>query len=110
MNTTLPHDTLELPPEPASIAIARKAMAEVAQEVGAPAADVELAVSEAVSNALRHGRSPVVLRAWAGDDRAVVAVSDGGDGPTDPFAGLLPAGNGSSGGLGLWLTHSSATT
>jgi anti-sigma regulatory factor (Ser/Thr protein kinase) len=35
----------------------------------------------------------------------VVAVTDGGDGPTDPFAGLLPARNGSGGGLGLWLTH-----
>jgi len=83
---------------------------EVAAAVGGrlPATTVDellIAVSEAVSNALRHGRPPMRLRAWAGDGRAVVAVSDGGDGPTDPFAGLLPASDRSGGGLGLWLTH-----
>jgi anti-sigma regulatory factor (Ser/Thr protein kinase) len=64
-----------------------------------------IAVSEAVTNALRHGRPPVRLRAWTGDGRAVVTVGDSGGGPTDPYAGLLPASNGSPGGLGLWLIH-----
>ncbi len=69
--------------------------------------DLVVAVSETVTNALRYGRPPVRLRAWAGADRVVVTVSDGGDGPKDPFAGLLPAGNGSAGGLGLWITYQS---
>lgn len=75
-----------------------------------PADDVEdlvVAVSETVTNALRHGRPPVRLRLWAGADRIVVSVSDGGPGPKDPFAGLLPAGTGEQGGLGLWIAHQS---
>ena len=67
--------------------------------------DLTLAVSEVVTNAMRHGVAPVRMRAWAGEDRVVVEVTDGGTGPTDPYAGLLPAGDGVSGGLGLWLTH-----
>ena len=33
------------------------------------------------------------------------ASSDRGDGPADPFAGLLPVTDTCSAGLGLWLTH-----
>jgi anti-sigma regulatory factor (Ser/Thr protein kinase) len=62
-----------------------------------------LSVSEAVSNAIMHGRPPVRLRAWAEPGRIVVTVTDGGLGPADPVAGLMPAGG--PGGLGLWLSH-----
>jgi anti-sigma regulatory factor (Ser/Thr protein kinase) len=62
-------------------------------------------VDEAVANAIRHGAAPHGMRLWAGTDRIVVEVSDRGRGPASPFAGLLPAGNGAAGGLGLWLTH-----
>lgn len=67
--------------------------------------DLLIAVSEAVSNAWRHGKPPYRLRVWAGNGRAVVAVGDSGDGPTDPYAGLLPARGVANGGLGLWLIH-----
>lgn len=69
--------------------------------------DLIVAVSETVSNALRHGCPPVRLRLWTGPDRIVATVSDCGDGPKDPFAGLLPAGTGVTGGLGLWITYQS---
>ncbi|WBB80714.1 anti-sigma factor RsbA family regulatory protein [Micromonospora sp. WMMD882] len=69
--------------------------------------DLVVAVSETVTNALRHGRPPIRFRLWSGPDRIVVAVSDGGDGPKDPYAGLLPAGSGVAGGLGLWIVHQS---
>ncbi|WP_036375006.1 sensor histidine kinase [Micromonospora sp. ATCC 39149] len=75
-----------------------------------PADDVEdlvVAVSETVTNAMRHGRPPVCLRLWVGTDRMVATVSDGGDGPKDPFTGLLPVGDGTDGGLGLWITYQS---
>ncbi|MGH3996937.1 MAG: anti-sigma factor RsbA family regulatory protein [Pseudonocardiaceae bacterium] len=62
-------------------------------------------VNEAVTNGLCHGRPPVRLRLWAGADRVVATVTDRGDGPTDPLAGLLPTTNTSSGGVGLWLIH-----
>jgi anti-sigma regulatory factor (Ser/Thr protein kinase) len=70
--------------------------------------DFVLAVSEAVANAYRHGRRPLRMRVWCNDDRIVVAVTDAGPGPKDPFAGLLPAGNGTEGGLGLWIMHQMA--
>lgn len=73
-----------------------------------PRIDVDylvVAVSETVTNALRYGRPPVVLRAWAGEDRIVVTVGDRGEGPQNPFAGLLPAADDAPGGRGLWITH-----
>ena len=63
------------------------------------------AVSEAVTNALIHGRPPVRFRLWTAPDRIVATVTDRGDGPADPFAGLLPVTDTCSAGLGLWLTH-----
>jgi anti-sigma regulatory factor (Ser/Thr protein kinase) len=63
------------------------------------------AVSEAVTNALTHGRPPVRFRLWTAKDHIVATVTDRGNGPADPFAGLLPATGTCSAGLGLWLTH-----
>jgi hypothetical protein len=63
------------------------------------------AVSEAVTNAVIHGRPPVRFRLWTAPDRIVATVTDRGDGPADPFVGLLPVTATCSGGLGLWLTH-----
>lgn len=68
--------------------------------------DLRLAVSEAVTNARLHGKGPTSVRMWAGDDRVVVHVHDSGPGPSDTFAGLVPAAKSTRGaGLGLWLTH-----
>ncbi|GLY93313.1 anti-sigma factor RsbA family regulatory protein [Actinoplanes sp. NBRC 103695] len=69
--------------------------------------DLVVAVSESVTNALVHGQPPVGLRVWSGAGRVVVAVSDAGPGPKDPFAGLLPATDRSVGGRGLWIVHQS---
>jgi anti-sigma regulatory factor (Ser/Thr protein kinase) len=68
-------------------------------------ADLQIAVTETVTNSLRHGKSPIVVRCWAGPDRLVVTVTDQGEGPEDPFAGLQAAAHAPLGGLGLWLTH-----
>ncbi|GAA3453532.1 sensor histidine kinase [Dactylosporangium matsuzakiense] len=62
-----------------------------------------VAVSEAVTNAIRHGLAPVHLRGWARGGRAVVTVTDAGPGPANPVAGLMP--DREPGGLGLWLMH-----
>lgn len=65
-----------------------------------------LSVSEAVSNALLHGRPPVLLQAWAEPGRIVVTVGDHGPGPADPAAGLVPADRpAGAGGLGMWMMH-----
>lgn len=67
--------------------------------------DLAVAVSETVTNAHRHGTPPITVRFWTLPDRVTVSVTDAGRGPADPFAGLLPAGDGARGGLGLWVTH-----
>lgn len=66
--------------------------------------DLVFGVSEAVTNALLHGKPPVTVRLWAAPARMVVHVTDGGSGPDDPFTGLVPARR-EHGGLGLWLAH-----
>ncbi|WP_236718132.1 sensor histidine kinase [Actinoplanes sp. TFC3] len=48
--------------------------------------DLVVAVSETVTNAARHGRSPVRLRVWSAPDRILVTVTDAGAGPKDPGA------------------------
>ncbi|MBB5957979.1 anti-sigma regulatory factor (Ser/Thr protein kinase) [Saccharothrix tamanrassetensis] len=67
--------------------------------------DMLLSVTEVVTNANRHGSPPVRVRLWSDTERLVVTVHDRGTGPGDPFAGLLPAPNRSTGGFGLWLAH-----
>ncbi|MFI5495004.1 anti-sigma factor RsbA family regulatory protein [Actinoplanes sp. NPDC051859] len=91
-------------PTPSS---ARRAVHD-ADRGGVPADDVDdlvVAVSEAVTNALRYGTAPVRLRVWGGADRIVVTVTDAGTGPKNPFAGLLPATGTATGGRGLWIAH-----
>ena len=75
-------------------------MAEVARDVGAPATDVELAVSEAVSNAVTHafrGREPGTVTVTPNlEDRTlrITVVDDG--------SGMVP--NLESPGLGFGLS------
>lgn len=49
-----------------------------------PPADVELAffrvAQEALSNALRHGRPPIVVRYWTSPSAAALSIDDSGDG------------------------------
>ena len=68
-----------------------------------------LAVCEVVTNALQHGRPPVQLRAWIARDRVVVAVSDAGRGPSDPYVGLLPGTPEHPDALGLHLAYQSCS-
>ena len=76
---------LSLPSDAASIKRARDAVSELAGRVGVPVADVKLAVSEAVSNAVMHafrGRDPgtISVRARVDRGRLIVVVADDGTG------------------------------
>ncbi|XVV15484.1 anti-sigma factor RsbA family regulatory protein [Actinoplanes sp. CA-131856] len=67
-----------------------------------------LGASEAVSNAILHGTPPVTVRLWSSPERIVVAVTDTGEGPREPFVGLFPTSAAAArGGLGLWLAFQS---
>jgi anti-sigma regulatory factor (Ser/Thr protein kinase) len=68
--------------------------------------DLILGVSEAITNAIRHGRRPVRLQVWAAPSRLIAHVHDAGSGTEDPLVGLTPApASAASGGRGLWITH-----
>jgi anti-sigma regulatory factor (Ser/Thr protein kinase) len=67
--------------------------------------DLILAVSEAVSNALVHGRPPVRFRLWADPGQVIVHVHDSGHGPRSNLPGLMPVSSETGAGLGLWLIH-----
>lgn len=67
--------------------------------------DLLSGTSEAVNNALLHGRVPVSVRIWAAPGGIVVRVHDSGPGPADRLAGLIPPADGAGYGLGLWLAH-----
>lgn len=92
-------------PAPADARRAVEAASTISGLNRAEAADMVYAANEAVTNALCHGMPSVHLRVWSGPHRTVVTVTDRGHGPADPFVGLLPPGNGTSGGVGLWLVH-----
>jgi anti-sigma regulatory factor (Ser/Thr protein kinase) len=100
--------TIELVNRPA--ADARHALAQIGPgRIPATALDdLLIAVSEAISNAQRHGRPPATVRIWAPPGRIVVTVHDTGHGPADRLAGLIPAPGNTSDqrlGLGLWAMH-----
>ena len=92
-----------------SAADARHALAHIGH--GIPAAtlqDLLIGVTEAVTNAHRHGRPPATVRIWAPPGRTVVTVHDTGHGPADRLAGLVPTPSRTPDhrlGLGLWVTH-----
>jgi anti-sigma regulatory factor (Ser/Thr protein kinase) len=88
----------------------RHAVAAELSTVAAPSDTIEdylLSVDEMTSNAVRHGKPPVSLRLWVGEDRIVCSIDDHGPGFDDPFAGYGPAHGEdlSRGGMGLWLAR-----
>ncbi|WP_433277543.1 anti-sigma factor RsbA family regulatory protein [Pseudonocardia xinjiangensis] len=94
-----------LDPTPAAARNAARAVGDATVLDEIEVDDTVLAVSEAVTNALAHGRPPVRLRLWSAPERVVASISDAGPGPSDPFAGLLPTRGTTSAGLGLWMIH-----
>jgi anti-sigma regulatory factor (Ser/Thr protein kinase) len=69
--------------------------------------DLVMAVHEVAINGLRHGRPPVTVRLWAAPERVQCAVTDGGPGFEDPFAGYVRGGGDElpEGRFGLWLAR-----
>ncbi len=94
-----------LDPQPDEARGVARAAGELALLGSEDVEDLVLAVSEAVTNALEHGRPPVLLRMWTEPGRVVATIGDSGSGPRDPYAGLLPAVSSATGGFGLWAIH-----
>jgi anti-sigma regulatory factor (Ser/Thr protein kinase) len=93
---------------PEQLAEVRYAAAAAASALGlAPddGYDFELAATEAMTNAVRHGEQPCRVRLWTTPDRIVLRVDDHGPGddiatkgfhPPEPTCGHL-------GGMGVWM-------
>jgi hypothetical protein len=90
-------------------ATSRRAVHDSSLDTGLGSGDIDqliLATSEAVTNAIVHGKPPVLVKIWAVPDRMVVTISDRGGGPADPYIGLVPQRPVvEGGGLGLWIVH-----
>jgi len=67
--------------------------------------DLMLAMSESVTNGIRHGRGRRRLRVWVDGDTVTCEVTDEGSGPADPLAGYRPPAQLVTGGRGLWITQ-----
>jgi anti-sigma regulatory factor (Ser/Thr protein kinase) len=90
---TKPDSSLNLPPlelrtrsHPASVTEARKGVGAYAEAAGANRRDVELAVTEAVTNAVVH--------AFVGHDNGVIAVRAELDGPNELLVEVADNGSG----------------
>jgi anti-sigma regulatory factor (Ser/Thr protein kinase) len=68
-------------------------------------ADVALAVTEVVTNALVHGAPPALLHVYDEEATWVCHIQDAGRGPVDPLVGLAPPSEPSEHGYGLWLAR-----
>ncbi len=92
---------LELPSHPTSVTRARHATSDLAARLGAPVADVKIAVSEAVGNAVMHafrGRDPGTIRIHGRRDRDRLLITVADDG-----TGMRPNLNSTGLGLGISL-------
>ena len=67
--------------------------------------DLLLALSEIITNSIRHGRGRRHLRVWLHGRTVTCEVADDGHGPTDPLVGYRPPGTDTVGGRGLWIAH-----
>ena len=67
--------------------------------------DLEVAVSEVLTNALLHGSPPTLVHLYEEAEMWVCHVHDGGGLPVDPLAGVVPPTEPSDHGYGLWLAR-----
>jgi anti-sigma regulatory factor (Ser/Thr protein kinase) len=114
-----PPDPLEATPPAAELvdpspAQARRSAEQAAHDAGLTGAEIDdtkIAVSEAVTNAINYGTPPTTMKLWTDPGRLLVTVTDHGQGPPDPYAGLIQTAHpdGAPGGYGLWITHQLAT-
>ncbi len=93
---------------PSDVALARSMVRLHGAEAGLDAdlvADMALAVTEVLTNALVHGAPPALVHIYDEDATWVCHVQDGGEGAMDPLTGLLPPAQPSDHGYGLWLAR-----
>ena len=102
----LPDVELVLPDDASSTTVARRVVRGLVEALDMSPGlrvDVQLAVSEVVTNAVLHAAGPIVLRAGARDDHLEIIVRDRG-------LGMRPRGPATGLGLGLSLAAALSDT
>ena len=96
-----------IPADLALVKPVRQALGEVTEGSGVDVdrADVELLVSETVTNAIEHGEPPIHVTLDCDGDRVRVVVADASDGEPVPGTPSPDA----TGGRGMWLVDHTAT-
>ena len=104
-----PRDAITIDCEaPADVATARRLVRDLGADLRLDpdlVADVALAVTEVLTNALLHGGPPAMLHVYQSGPTWVCHVQDSGRDPLDPLVGLLPPAMPSDHGYGLWLAR-----
>jgi anti-sigma regulatory factor (Ser/Thr protein kinase) len=105
-----PPDAEELPLDRPDLYWLRRVVGDHALRVRLPGDCVQrllVAVTEVVTNAIRHGEPPIVLSMWTDpEDRSVVCqVADQGRWDPGADAGLLPPDSAGPGRFGLWAVR-----
>lgn len=93
---------------PSDVALARRMVRLHGAEAGLHpdlVADMALAVTEVLTNALVHGDPPALVHIYDEEATWVCHVQDGGAGVADPLTGLLPPTEPADHGYGLWLAR-----
>lgn len=93
---------------PADVSLVRRALRTRGADGGLDrdvVADLELAASEVLTNALVHGSPPVLVHLYEEAGMWVCHVQDGGGLSVDPLAGVVPPDDPSDHGYGLWLAR-----
>ncbi|GAB4006072.1 sensor histidine kinase [Glycomyces albus] len=102
-----PRSAIERAVEPATLDNARWFLTSYGLKVGLSVTqliDLEIAVTELLTNSIKHGGGTGILRVWADDRHLICDVSDGGH-LTDPLTGRRPAEGGQRHGRGLLLAN-----
>jgi len=93
---------------PSDVALVRRSVRARGAEIGLDTevvADVALALTEVLTNALLHGAPPARVHLYEEDGMWVCHVQDGGGSPLDLLAGVVPPAQPADHGYGLWLAR-----
>ena len=90
------------------VALARRSVRARGAEIGLArdvVADLELALTEVLTNALLHGSPPTLVHLYDEGGMWVCHVQDGGGAPFDLLSGVVPPAEPADHGYGLWLAR-----
>lgn len=96
---------IDLPPDPTSAAVARRAVADACRDTDADLDLLKLCTSELVANAVLHGSPPLELEILVRDSSIRVEVRDGN---SNPALRRKPVGADTLSGRGLGIVEAVA--